>query len=285
MPSLNEKSIIALAKQGDAGAIAIVLNYYFSARQIEATVSWQEDDLTVVLKGPQVPDRAKAIAPIQHIFKKLNLADLAQVRVYGQQATEDQFAWREDIVYRSKPTPAASPPPLSDWLNQGLATPASAPAEPPSAPVQTHRLLRFGLVNQQTALLDLSQIQEVIQISPSDILPVPQMADCIIGVCSHRDTILWLVDCNQQLGLPSVLMDAVAARLTIVVVQQGDRRLGLVIPETIGIETYDDNQILPPKADRFSANLLPFVQGSLANSTSPILKGAALVQDSRLQVH
>ncbi|MEB3356299.1 MAG: chemotaxis protein CheW [Synechococcales bacterium] len=286
MPSLEEKSIIALARQGNAEAIALMLNYYFNNYQIHTTVSWMGDDLSILLQGPQAPNRAKVVAPIQYVLKKLNLANLNQICIYGQQRGQAQFVWQETIPYRAGTSLAIAPPALNTWLNQGLETPVGSPVSNVSQVAESEqRLLRFDLGNQQVALIPLNQIQEVVQVTPLDILPVPQMPGCVIGVCNHRGRVLWLVDCNQQLGLPSALLEQRPDALTVVVVQQETSRLGLVISRVIGIETYSEDQILPPDGERFSPRLQPFLGGCLAHSTSPILSVAALVQDRQLQVH
>ncbi|MEB3357053.1 MAG: chemotaxis protein CheW [Synechococcales bacterium] len=287
MQSLEEKSIIALARQGDAGAIALMLNYYFSAHQINTTVSWLGDNLSILLQGQQVPNQAQVLSPIQYVLKKLSLPNLAQARVYGQQQGQNQPAWQDTITYQSNyqsnyqsdRSKSVDPSAFRAWLNQGAVTPPpslSIPLSPSSTDFQ--RFLRFNLVNRQTALIPLQQIREVIQIAPPDILPIPQMPDCVIGVCNHQGSVLWLIDCNLQMGLPSVLIEGSAPTLTVVVMQQESRSLGLVVPCVMGIETYGKAQILPPDKERFSPSLRPFLGGCLANSTSPILSVAALMK-------
>ena len=56
-----------------------------------------------------------------------------------------------------------------------------------------------SIVQGDIALLDAEIVSEVITISPDDILPVPQMFYCVLGIYSWRSEMLWIVDLENLL--------------------------------------------------------------------------------------
>ncbi|NER80144.1 MAG: chemotaxis protein CheW, partial [Leptolyngbya sp. SIO1D8] len=75
----------------------------------------------------------------------------------------------------------------------------------PSLPDTRQRLLRFPLSPQDSGLLPLEDIAEVLQVPLADILPVPGIPDKALGICNWRGKMLWLVDTHALLGYPPLL--------------------------------------------------------------------------------
>src|SRR4028119_1239001 len=72
----------------------------------------------------------------------------------------------------------------------------------PLPPETRQRLLRFPLGLQDSALLPLEQIAEILRVNVAEILPVPEMPSCVLGIGNWRGTMLWLIGLNHLLGYP-----------------------------------------------------------------------------------
>jgi chemotaxis signal transduction protein len=146
--------------------------------------------------------------------------------------------------------------------------------------------LRFYLTEQETALLPLSPVKQVVKVPVLEILPVPHMPNCVLGIYNWRGEMLWLVDLAQQLGFPSPFINLRTSEVVSTIMIQVDRIvLGLVVPQIVDIETHPLKQLQPPTAGLFSTKLLTCMQGYFVPSSSPVLSAQALIQDPLLQVH
>jgi chemotaxis signal transduction protein len=179
-----------------------------------------------------------------------------------------------------------------DALNLDLLDPDlnTANLNPPfpeaSAPDLRQKFLRFQVCPQNTALLAVEQIAAVVPIGISDILPVPQMPTCVLGLYNWRGEMLWLVDLSCQIGFPSLFAANTAlSTLMAIVVQVAGQSLGFVVRQVHDIERHDPEQIQLPISECLPPQLLPFVQGSLSNDQTIVLNGSALLQAPVLQVH
>ncbi|MBD2102306.1 chemotaxis protein CheW [Leptolyngbya sp. FACHB-261] len=155
------------------------------------------------------------------------------------------------------------------------ATLASVAADPGES---EQKFLRFRL-GQDTALLAVDVITQVLKIASSEILPVPQMPGCVLGLYNWRGEMLWLVDLDQFLGLPQALstVEAWATRM-VITVQIRNQVLGLVVPQVNDIEPHEIRQIQPATAALFPSRLLPFIQGYLTESGSAVLDVVAIAR-------
>lgn len=163
-----------------------------------------------------------------------------------------------------------------------LASLLSPPAE--AEPMQ--KFLRFRLDQTQSMLLAVETITAVQTIAIADILPVPQMNACVLGMSNWRGESLWLVDLAQQLGLSAIT--AQSQRLTTliaIVVQVNDRALGLVVPEIYEIEEHNPSWLLNPSADLYPQQTLPFIKGYFKHDRSIVLDASVVMQDPSLQMH
>jgi positive phototaxis protein PixI len=315
-PQLADRSeALILAKQGNPHAIATLLNQAFNPRGIFAKVGSHGNCLGILLESAPVPDQDEMVSAIRQMLTDLQPASIKFVKVGGYQPGQNLPAWYEEIELEKSLTladasyRAAS---VESWLNQGLEPiggyrashhpsgsfpQSSARSETNSIPphsadfdtsqrVSERRFLRFYMNQQETALLPLSTIQQVLKVPVVEILPVPHMPDCVLGIYNWRGEMLWLVDLAQQLGFASPLTDLRAFEtVNSIAIQVDHRFLGLVVPQTIDIETHNLQQLQPPTAGLFSAKLLSSMQGYFVASSSPVLNARALIQDPLLQVH
>ena len=182
---------------------------------------------------------------------------------------------------------------LKNWLNQGNDTGQNHSANAAVPTVEEQRLLRFSLQGNESALLPLDSIQEVLQVPKRGLLRVPGMPRSILGVSNCRGSILWMVDLALLLGLetaptasaaqPWQALNRAQQSLNTITIQAAGESLGLVVPKVMDIETHANNQIQPPSADLFSSQLLPFLAGYLTRSCSPVFSASALIEHLQLQ--
>lgn len=146
------------------------------------------------------------------------------------------------------------------------------------------RLLRFPLGSADSALLPLEQIKEILSLSVTQILPVPEMPSCVLGIGNWRGEMLWLIDLNNFLGY-SPLTFVVGATPLAIVIQVGNQCVGLVVEQVNNIESHDLQQLHPAAIGLFPPHLLPFVLGSLPGDGGTVLNLTAITQSPLWQIH
>ena len=146
---------------------------------------------------------------------------------------------------------------------------------------QVRKFLQFQLgksekvhksIQGDIALLDAEIVTEVITISPQDILPVPQMFYCVLGIYSWRSEMLWIVDLENLLGYPPPLTDDNPNReLLIMVVQYEGQSIGLVVSGIDNLIEQDLSKFKSSSPEIFSEDVLPFLQGYFTSADNDII--------------
>jgi positive phototaxis protein PixI len=154
-------------------------------------------------------------------------------------------------------------------------------AEPAPAEIG-QRFLRLQLCPENTALLAVEAIAAVVNISVTDILPVPHMPSCVLGLCNWRGDMTWLVDLGRQVGFSGLDHHS---QFMGVIAEINGQSLGLCISQVHDIESHDPQIIHPPSPEMFSNQFLPFVKGYLTGDRSTILDLSTLLQDPTLNMH
>lgn len=133
---------------------------------------------------------------------------------------------------------------------------------------KTHK----SVVQGDIALLDAEIVTEVITISPDDILPVPQMFYCVLGIYGWRSEMLWIVDLENLLGYPPPLNENSADReLLVMVVQVQGQSIGLVVSGIDNLIEHDLSKFKSSSAEIFSEDVLPFLHGYFTSADNDII--------------
>ncbi len=142
------------------------------------------------------------------------------------------------------------------------------------------RFLRFQLSSENETLLPLEVIAEVLQLEPVEILPVPEVSNCLLGVYNWRGEILWLVDLNVLVGSPPLWHQAPGLETPmVIVVESGDRKVGLVVERVDDVERVAPETLhMPTEFD--STAIAPFVMGYLPNHKGTVLDVDVIVERS-----
>ncbi len=146
------------------------------------------------------------------------------------------------------------------------------------------RFLRLQLCPEKTALLAVDEIVAIATATITDILPVPHMPSCVLGLYNWRGEMLWLVDLGQQVGFSGILQFGSSTFMAVIVEVNG-QTLGLCVPQVHDIESYDPHLIHAASLEMFSAQFLPFVKGYLTGDRTIVLNLPALLQDPALNIH
>lgn len=147
---------------------------------------------------------------------------------------------------------------------------------------QVRKFLQFQLgksekvhkstVQGDIALLDAEIVTEVITISLQDILPVPQMFYCVLGIYGWRSEMLWIVDLENLLGYPPPLDGGNTEKeLLVMVVQFQGQSIGLVVSGIDNLIEHDLSKFKSSSAEIFSEDVLPFLHGYFTSSDNDII--------------
>ncbi|WP_052128195.1 hypothetical protein [Neosynechococcus sphagnicola] len=103
------------AKQGDAAAIAQLMNRVLQPQGVKAHVRYQGEELQVILEADQVPDQRSGVAFVHRGLTHLQIPTLKIAEIQGRQIQGKAPPWAERIAL----LPPSSMPSEPQWLTQG----------------------------------------------------------------------------------------------------------------------------------------------------------------------
>ncbi len=146
------------------------------------------------------------------------------------------------------------------------------------------RYLQFQLPASESqpsapALIQMSDIQEVLSLSVQRLSPMPNMPSCVLGLMNRGNRIFWLVDLAQLLGISR--LEPSTQQHSVIILRSGSAALGLAVNQVESMQWLgeEETQSAPPS---LPSPLTSFVAGSRtteAGEPSPlILDGVAILQ-------
>ncbi|HEY9619632.1 MAG TPA: hypothetical protein V6C78_04640 [Crinalium sp.] len=93
----SKPNILELAKQGDARAIAALMNRYLQPKGITATAALEDSCLQIWLESEQIPNQPTLVEFVQKGMSNLGVETIRTVKLYGVQTGEPSPVWKEDI--------------------------------------------------------------------------------------------------------------------------------------------------------------------------------------------
>ena len=107
--SQTPPNLLELAKQGDAKAIASLMNQKLQPDGISAKASQKNDCLKVVLEAAKVPNQQALVAFVLAEMIGLEVKSIRTVKVYGLQQNTFDFAWHQEFKLEEQvESPSAS---------------------------------------------------------------------------------------------------------------------------------------------------------------------------------
>ncbi len=94
---MTQPNLLKLAKQGNAKALAAMLNQSLQPKSITAKVNRKDDYLHILLESAQIPDQKGAVSFIRNGLIKLEVESIKTVKVYGRQIGEESAAWSQQF--------------------------------------------------------------------------------------------------------------------------------------------------------------------------------------------
>jgi positive phototaxis protein PixI len=151
------------------------------------------------------------------------------------------------------------------------------------------KFLTFHLGDKDAAVIGLSNITEVLQVSPLEICGVPQMPSCVAGIYNWRGEMLWLVDIESMLGYNSLSQSHnFSSKMMAVVIKKENKYLGLLVRQLMDIESLDIDSLKPANYDLFSRDIASFLEGYFIDANEQMiisLDAKAIIDSSMWSMH
>ena len=105
---MTQPNILELAKQGDAKAIALLLNRQLQAKGITAAASLKDGCLQVMLEATEAPSQQALAGWVSKSIAGLGAPSIEKVKVYGRQTGAKVPAWSQEFEVAGQKLPAAN---------------------------------------------------------------------------------------------------------------------------------------------------------------------------------
>ncbi|NEO97137.1 MAG: chemotaxis protein CheW [Symploca sp. SIO2E9] len=161
----------------------------------------------------------------------------------------------------------------------------------------TEPYLRFQLDEKITAVFSMEQVQEVVVVPADQMTIMPNMPDCMLGLMTRRNRVMWAVDLAQLLLSQPLPVNLRQYKVIIIRVKPASKQqnmllesfqsqalLGLIVQEVTGGIRFPPDLIQSPQGS-ISSSLTPYLQGCLLQSNSMllVLDAQAIAYSSKLQ--
>jgi twitching motility protein PilI len=100
--------------------------------------------------------------------------------------------------------------------------------------IKGERYLRFG-INQLSALIPMSNIQESLLVYGEKITPIPKMPSSMMGLISSRDVVFCVFDLGQLLGLPPLSSYLRQYHVVVLKESSSDLLIGIAVHQIQGV--------------------------------------------------
>jgi len=140
-----------------------------------------------------------------------------------------------------------------------------------SQPQVVQKFLQFLVRQGDRALIPVDTILEIVTIRVPEVLPVPQMRDCVLGVYNWRGEMLWIVDLGEAIGFPSLFGGKKPPpTATAIAIEYDEQTIGFVVPQVLDLEVYNLQRQQDPDPQLFPASLIPFLSGYFIDDANDI---------------
>ncbi len=158
----------------------------------------------------------------------------------------------------------------------------SAVSEPVLPPDQSCQFLSFQLTPTLQALILTAQLGEVLSLEASQVVPIFDRPEPVMGICNHRGEVLWIVDLAALLGLETLFVQNCRQHLSIMVIHQMQSHVGIAVRQVGQLILCPASQIqpLPLAAIELTPQLAFCLKGAYQNSeqkTLLVLDGAKIL--------
>jgi positive phototaxis protein PixI len=126
-----------------------------------------------------------------------------------------------------------------------------------------------------TLSLPMANVQEVLTVEATNIVPVPNMPEYILGILNRHSRVYWAIDLATLLGCQPV--DMVTHNFNVVIASTGSTPIAIVVHKVIGMVTSDR---LESNVSHLPAHLQPYLQGRVVQDRRElaVIKVEAILQ-------
>lgn len=147
---MTVSDVLQRAKQGEAKAIAALLNRQLRPRGLSARAKRQGEVLALLIEAESVPNSTKLIPYLQQAFQKLDSPEITMVQVHGRAKNAVKAAWVKQFSVAIAPTTPPEPSPQPPEPSESPETPETpespdTPRPPSLAKIPTRPFLQQWL--------------------------------------------------------------------------------------------------------------------------------------------
>ncbi len=106
--TVTQPTLLELAKQGKAQAIATLINRQLQPKGITAKAALKDGCLQIMLESAQVPNQQALVEFIRKGITSLEVESIVKAKIYGRQSEQLSLAWAEEIIFIEPSTPIPS---------------------------------------------------------------------------------------------------------------------------------------------------------------------------------
>ncbi|NEQ95536.1 MAG: tetratricopeptide repeat protein [Cyanothece sp. SIO2G6] len=139
----NSQDIAVLARQGNAKAIAALINRKLQSDGVVAKVSIKDGCLQVMLEAAQTPNQEQMVSFLKSEVQMLEIQNIEKLRLYGKQSGDDFPDWQEEVTL-----PVNDSEPCKTQIANIDLQSASEATEPSSTLAAVQEIDGVGLSNQ-----------------------------------------------------------------------------------------------------------------------------------------
>ncbi|GAB4187961.1 MAG: hypothetical protein Fur006_28210 [Coleofasciculaceae cyanobacterium] len=103
-----QPNLLELAKQGNAKAIATLMNRQLQPKGITAKAALKDGCLQIMLESAQVPNQEAFVAFIRKGISGLGATSIEKLKIYGRQIGEEFPSWSQELELFAKSLPLSN---------------------------------------------------------------------------------------------------------------------------------------------------------------------------------
>jgi hypothetical protein len=131
---MSQADVWDQAKQGNAKAIAVLMNQQLQPKGIRAKAMNEQEHLKIIFEARVVPPEKPLVAFTKRGLAKLGVTAIDQVMIYGKQANSDFPGWQHEFILQT-PSQVAAVPDLSQTTVPRPPVSSSSAAQMLSQPI------------------------------------------------------------------------------------------------------------------------------------------------------
>lgn len=126
---------------------------------------------------------------------------------------------------------------------------------------QAHQFLIFSLTSELQAMVPTEHLGEVLRCDMDQVVPIFDVHHAVMGVCSKRTEVLWLVDLPYLLELSPPYASGSHQFCNAMIIQQEGQIAGFTVPNIGQLLPCQDSQIRSASLKSFPRQLRRCVSG------------------------